>query len=135
MLISAEKAPWHYILLNGDWDQSLASCRTVGGRATPVARRARLAAGRGVERRRKRLPSCSTSVSVSDNIGPGAAFCCVAVGSWLAQIGDAVLELLFQHEGKETARDVAANGLVELMKDRPRGEQALRRSEGPFHPP
>src|SRR5271156_3827352 len=74
-------------------------------------------------------------VEVGDNIGPGAAFCCVAVGSWLAQIGDAVLELLFQHEGKETARDVAANGLVELMKDRPRGEQALRRSEGPFHPP
>src|SRR6204780_3960889 len=66
MLISAEKAPWHYILLNGDWDQSLASCRTVGGRATPVARRARLAAGRGVERRRKRLPSCSTSVSVNE---------------------------------------------------------------------
>src|SRR5271156_6782318 len=65
MLISAEKAPWHYILLNGDWDQSSASCRTVGGRATPVARRARLAAGRGGERRRKRLPSCSTSVSVS----------------------------------------------------------------------
>src|SRR5271170_8203803 len=61
MLISAEKAPWHYILLNGDWDQSSASCRTVGGRATPVARRARLAAGRGVERRRKRLPSCSGS--------------------------------------------------------------------------
>src|SRR5208283_4303150 len=66
MLISAEKAPWHYILLNRDWDQSLASCRTVGGRATPVARRARLAAGRGVERRRKRLPSCSTSVSVNE---------------------------------------------------------------------
>src|SRR5271170_2866402 len=66
MLISAEKAPWHYILLNGDWDQSSASCRTVGGRATPVARRARLAAGRGVERRRKRLPSCSTSVSVNE---------------------------------------------------------------------
>ena len=43
MLISAEKALWHKILLKGDWDQSSASCRTVGGRATPVARRARLA--------------------------------------------------------------------------------------------
>src|SRR5271170_4011293 len=80
-------------------------------------------------------PRSRSTSWVGDNIGPGAAFCCVAVGSWLAQIGDAVLELLFQHEGKETARDVAANGLVELMKDRPRGEQALRRSEGPFHPP
>src|SRR5271168_4669252 len=67
MLIGAEKAPWHYILLNGGWDQSSASCRTVGGRATPEARRARLAAGRGGERRRKRLPSCSTSVSVNES--------------------------------------------------------------------
>jgi hypothetical protein len=37
----------------------------VGGRATPAARRARLAAGRGGERRRKRLPSCSTSLARS----------------------------------------------------------------------
>src|SRR5271157_3467826 len=66
MLIGAEKAPWHYILLNGGWDQSSASCRIVGGRATPAAQRARLAAGRGGERRRKRLPSCSTSVSVNE---------------------------------------------------------------------
>src|SRR5271154_1167877 len=66
MLIGAEKAPWHYILLNGGWDQASASCRMVGGRATPEARRARLAAGRGGERRRKRLPSCSTSVSVNE---------------------------------------------------------------------
>ena len=45
-------------------DQASASCRTVGGRATPAARRARPAAGRGGARSRKRLPSCSTSVSV-----------------------------------------------------------------------
>src|SRR5271165_1310664 len=43
-----------------EWDQASASWRTVGGRATPAARRARLAAGRGAERRRKCLPSCST---------------------------------------------------------------------------
>ena len=79
MLISAEKAPWHYILLSGDWDQSSASCRTVGGRATPVARRARLAAGRGVERRRNAAvllnPGLGQRVEVGDNIGPGAASC------------------------------------------------------------
>src|SRR6516225_10122041 len=46
------------------WDQAEAS-RTVGGSATPVARMARLAAGRGAERTMKRLPSCSMSVSVS----------------------------------------------------------------------
>ncbi len=50
-----------------EWDQASASWRTVGGRATPAARRARLAAGRGAERRRKCLPSCSTSVSVSES--------------------------------------------------------------------
>jgi hypothetical protein len=38
---------------------------TVGGSATPAARRAAVTAARGAERSRKRLPSCSTSVSVS----------------------------------------------------------------------
>jgi len=58
--IGAEKATWHYIFsLNDGGDQSSASCRTLGGRVTPAARRARLAAGRGAESRRKRLPSCS----------------------------------------------------------------------------
>src|SRR5271166_369040 len=47
--------------------QAWASWRTVGGRATPTARSARLAAGRGAERNRKRLPSCSSSVSVNDS--------------------------------------------------------------------
>jgi hypothetical protein len=41
---------------------------TVGGRATPVARKARLAAGLGAERRRKRAPSCSISISVSESL-------------------------------------------------------------------
>jgi len=89
-------------------DQGWASCRTVGGRATPAARKARLAAGRGAERRTKRLPSCSTSVSVrrveiGDNIGPRTALRGVAVGGRLAHIGDAVLQLLLQHQGKEAA--------------------------------
>src|SRR6202051_5151879 len=125
------------------WDQASASWRRVGGRATPAARRARLAAGRGAERRRKRLPSCSTSVSVSEskvgeNIGPGTALRGVAVGGRLGRIGrigDAVLQLLFQHEGEEAAGDVAANGLVEFVKDRPRREQALGGAERPFHAP
>jgi len=37
--------------------QSAVAWRTVGGRTMPVARNARLAAGRGAERTRKRLPS------------------------------------------------------------------------------
>src|SRR5262249_37711834 len=41
--------------------------RRVGGRATPRADSAREAAGRGAERMRKRLPSCWTSVSVSES--------------------------------------------------------------------
>jgi len=42
--IGAAAAAWHYIF--GE-DQSAVVTRTVGGNATPVARRARLAAGRG----------------------------------------------------------------------------------------
>ena len=52
-----------------------------------------------------------------------------------AERGDAILQLLLQHQGEEAAGHVAANGLVELVKDRPRGEQALGRSEGPLHRP
>jgi hypothetical protein len=46
--------------------QASSGCRTVGGRATPVARSARLAAGREAERTTKRLP-CSNSVSVRES--------------------------------------------------------------------
>src|SRR6516164_4266691 len=49
------------------WDQRALTSRTVGGSATPAARRARLAAGRGAERTMKRLPSYSISVSVSES--------------------------------------------------------------------
>src|SRR5271166_4626735 len=48
-------------------DQASAIWRRVGGRATPRAASAREAAGRGAERSRKRLPSCSTSASVSES--------------------------------------------------------------------
>jgi hypothetical protein len=62
--------------------------RTVGGKATPTARRARLAAGRDAERTTKRLPSCSMVVSVRARIsGPGAD---------LAPGGDALIELDLQ---------------------------------------
>jgi hypothetical protein len=47
-------------------DQAEAS-RTVGGSATPAARIARLAAGRGAERTVKRLASCPISVAVSES--------------------------------------------------------------------
>jgi DNA-binding transcriptional LysR family regulator len=47
--------------------QAWSTWRTVGGRATPAAESARLAAGRGGERSRKHLSSCSTLVSVSES--------------------------------------------------------------------
>jgi hypothetical protein len=47
------------------WVQAAVIACTVGGSATPAARSARLAAGRGGARSKKRLASCSTSVSVS----------------------------------------------------------------------
>jgi hypothetical protein len=40
---------------------------TVGGRTTPAALSARLAAGLGAERMRRRLPSCSISLSVRES--------------------------------------------------------------------
>jgi hypothetical protein len=33
----------------------------------------------------------------------------VAVGGRLGDVGDAVLQLLFQHQGEEAARDLVAN--------------------------
>src|SRR5208283_4378286 len=48
-------------------NQAVAIWRKVGGRATPRAENAWAAAGRGAERKRKRLPSCLTSVSVSES--------------------------------------------------------------------
>src|SRR6202042_1780915 len=44
-------------------DQACAIWRRVGGRATPRAASARVAAGRGAERMRKGLPACLASVS------------------------------------------------------------------------
>ncbi len=51
-------------------NQSLAIDCTLGGSATPAACKARLAAGLGVDRSMKRLPSCSTSVSVNASRSP-----------------------------------------------------------------
>src|SRR5215510_11620688 len=66
MIIGARLAAWHYILAFDLDDQPSTAWRTDGGSAMPVARIARLAAGRGAERTVKRLPSCSISVSVSE---------------------------------------------------------------------
>src|SRR5271166_1571881 len=43
----------------------------------------------------------------------------------MAERRNAVLQLFFQDKGEKTARHMAANGLVELVKNRARGEQAL----------
>src|ERR1700730_17778266 len=53
--------PWHKI--SGSAGQSAAAGRKVGGSAMPVARSA---SGARAERARKRLPSCSISVSVRE---------------------------------------------------------------------
>ena len=53
----------------------------------------------------------------------------------MAQRGDAVLQLLLQHQGEKATRHMAANGLVELVENRARGEQAFRRSERALHHP
>src|SRR5215831_1680410 len=92
----------------------------VAGRTTPVARRARLAAGLGAERRRKRAPSCSISVSVSE--------------SRSARIAghDPVWP---RPAGEERAEDVTADGLVELVVDRAGGEEVLGGAESGLDAP
>ncbi len=94
----------------------------MGGRAAPAARKARLAAGRGAERRTKSLPFCSTSVSVNESSSTRMAgqdpLSAAASAAGLARAGEAVLQLFFQHEGEKAARDLGSNGLVEFVKDR-----------------
>ena len=53
----------------------------------------------------------------------------------MAERGDVVLQLLLQHQGEKATRHMAANGLVELMENRARGEQAFRGSERALHHP
>ena len=45
---------------------------------------------------------------------------------FVAEVCNAVLQCLLQHEGEEAARHVTADRLVELVEDRAGGEQALR---------
>ena len=49
--------------------------------------------------------------------------------------GNAVLQRSLQHQCEEAAEHVAADGLVELVEDRPGGEEVLGRTEGLLHPP
>jgi hypothetical protein len=113
------------------WDQAEAS-RTVGGSATPAARIiARLAAGRGVERTVKRLPSCSISVSVSESRS-------AMISGQEPERPSAAMRsssAFFSNQGKEAAEHVAADGLVELVEDRPGREQVLGGAKGLLHRP
>ena len=43
---------------------------------------------------------------------------------------DAVLQRLLQHQREEATEHVIADGLVELVKDRPGGEEVLGGAEG-----
>jgi hypothetical protein len=52
-----------------------------------------------------------------------------------AERGDAVLQCLLQHQGEEAAEHVAANGLVELVKDRAGRERVLDGAEGLLNVP
>ena len=68
-------------------------------------------------------------VEVGEDLGPGRPW------RGFAHRGDAVLQFLFQHQGEEAAGDVAADGLVEFVINRPRFEQALRCAERPLDIP
>jgi hypothetical protein len=74
----------------------------------------------------KRLPSYSISVSVSasrsgDDLRPGA--CAAEACNLLLQLG-------LEHQREEAAEHVAADGLIELVENRPGREQMLGGAEG-----
>src|SRR5208282_2897623 len=60
-------------------------------------------------------------VEIGEDLGPRAV---------AAECGDAIVQGGLEHESQETAKHVPANGLVELVEDRARGEQVLLRAEG-----
>ena len=49
--------------------------------------------------------------------------------------GNAILQRRLQHQREEAAEYVTADGLVELVEDRPGGEQVLGCSKGLLHRP
>lgn len=69
--------------------------------------------------------SLGQRVEIGEDLGPRLSLRGVAVSGRLADVGDALLQFLLQDEGEKAAGDMAANGFVELVKDRTRGEQAF----------
>jgi hypothetical protein len=65
-------------------------------------------------------------IEIGNDLGPGA--CAI-------KRGDAVLQRFLEHEREEAAEHMTADGLVELVEDRPRCEEMLGRAEGLFHGP
>jgi hypothetical protein len=68
--------------------------------------------------------SLGQRIKISDDFGPGV--CAI-------ERRDAVLQRLLEHERKEAAENVTADGLVELVEDRPCCEQVLGGSESLLH--
>ena len=79
----------------------------------------------------KRLPSCSISVSVSESRSAMISGQEPERPSAAMRSSSAAL----QHQREEAAEHVAADGLVELVEDRPGGEQVLGGAEGLLHGP
>ena len=48
----------------------------------------------------------------------------------MTERGNAVLQRCLQHQGEEATEHVTADGLVELVEDRPGGEEVLGGAEG-----
>ena len=71
-------------------------------------------------------------IEIGQDLGPGAA--ARTLHGSLRAI-DALFELDLEDEGKEGTGDMAADGLVELVEDRPGGEEMLVGLEGLLHGP
>jgi hypothetical protein len=105
--IIAAAMAWHYI-------SGLAVCRTVGGSATPVARRARLAAGARSElgANYEALAvvldlGLGQRVEIGDNLGPGA---------YASERREAAF---LSNQREEAEEHMTTDGLVELVEDEP----------------
>jgi hypothetical protein len=65
-------------------------------------------------------------IQIDDDVRPGAH---------AAERGNALLQPRLQHQRKEAAEHVTTDGLVQLVEDRPGGEQMLCGSKGLLHRP
>ena len=118
MAIHAAPAAWHYIFVGGSAGRGVAD-----GRRQRDAGGTQGEAGGGTRRGADdeafavvRDLGLGQRIEIGDGLRPGAG---------ATERGNAILQRFLQHQCEEAAEHVAADGLVELVEDRPCREEVL----------